>query len=442
MNKVYKIFMQTALAAAIIITAAPASAQNGTNSPYSRYGFGTLNDLSQGFNKAMAGTAQGFRDAMAINYQNPASYSAVDSLTLLFDIGLSLQNANFKQGDLKKNAQNTSVDYVAAQFRAFRGVGMSVGLLPLSSVGYSFSNKQTLADIDGSGEKVETTAYDGDGGLHEVYLGAGWQMFKNFSIGANVGYVWGDYTHTIHAKFDDNNVNQLRRVYTADISTYKVDFGAQYSKTLSKKDLLTVGASYSLGHAINSKAKYMNQLANYSGSVSSGDTVRVKDAFELPHAFAAGVAWNHNRRLKVGIDYSLQLWKDAKFPTLEDEDGTQTYKSRTGSFDNRQRVSLGGEFINNPMSIKYRDHIRYRAGVAYGTDYIKTGSGKSSKDLLVTLGVGLPIANRINNRSTLNVTAQWENIKPHGSGSVTENYLRLCIGITFNEKWFQKWKVE
>ena len=442
MNNRTKILSGIAVAAAMSLLPMQANAQNGTNSPYSRYGFGTINDRAQGFNKGMAGVAQGFRDATAVNFQNPASYSAVDSLTLLFDIGVSLQNANFKQGSLKKNAKNTAVDYVSAQFRAWRNVGMSFGLLPLTSIGYSFKNKQTLADIDGSGEKTETTSYSGDGGLREVYLGAGWNVFKDFSIGANVGFVWGDYSHTIQAAFSDNNVNQFRRVYSADISTYKIDFGAQYSRLVSKKDLVTLGASYTLGHQINSTAMFMNQIANYSGSVSTGDTVKVRNAFDMPHAIAAGVAWNHNNKWKVGLDYSIELWKNAKFPQLTSNNGENKYVSSTGAFDNRPRVSLGGEYIHNSLGIKYRDHIRYRAGVSYGTAYAKANGQDGAKDLLVTVGVGLPIANIINNRSTLNLSAQWENIKPKGPGAITENYLRLCVGITFNEKWFQKWKAE
>lgn len=430
------------IAMALIVSPLAGNAQNGTNSPYSRYGFGTLNDRSQSFNKGMAGVSQGFRDATIVNFQNPASYSAVDSLTLLFDIGVSLQNTNFKQGNLKANAKNTAVDYVNAQFRAWRNVGMSVGLLPISSVGYSFKNKQTMADIDGGGEKTETTTYSGDGGLHEIYLGAGWEVVKNFSIGANAGFVWGDYSHSIQAAFSDNNVNQYRRVYSADIATYKIDFGAQYSKLLSKKDMLTVGASYSLGHKVNSAAKFISQVANQSGSTSSGDTVKVRNAFELPHSVAAGLMWNHNDKWKVGLDYSIELWKDAKFPQLSTQNGETKYTSSTGAFDNRQKVSLGGEYLPNSLGVKYRDHIRYRAGVSYGTSYVKANGQSGAKDLLVSLGVGLPIANIINNRSVLSISAQWENIKPKGAGTITENYLRLCIGITFNEKWFQKWRVE
>ena len=49
-----------AIAAAISLISLQANAQNGSNSPYSRYGFGTINDRAQGFNKGMAGVAQGF----------------------------------------------------------------------------------------------------------------------------------------------------------------------------------------------------------------------------------------------------------------------------------------------------------------------------------------------------------------------------------------------
>jgi plastocyanin len=439
MNKTTKIY-GTLLAAAMAAMPAGSAAQNTTNSPYSRYGYGVLSDRSQGFNKAMAGVAQGFRDATMVNSLNPASYSAVDSLTLLFDVGVSMQFANLKQGSLKTNAYNSSLDYINAQFRAWRNVGMSLGLLPLSSIGYSFKNKQTLSDIDGSGEKTETTTYNGDGGLHEIYLGAGWRMFKNFSVGANVGFVWGDYSHTIQAVFSDNNVYQYRRAYTADIATYKIDFGAQYNTLVSKKDMLTFGATYSLGHGIDSKAKFISQVANSTGSVSTGDTVTVNNAFELPHSVSAGVMWNHNDRWKVGLDYSLELWKNTKFPQLSTQDGANTYASSTGAFNNRHRIALGAEYLPNTLGVKYRDHIRYRAGVSYGNSYVKANSQDAARDILVTAGVGLPIANIINNRSVLNVSAQWENIKPKGPGSITENYVRICIGITFNESWFQKWK--
>ena len=54
----------------------------------------------------------------------------------------------------------------------------------------------------------------------------------------------------------------------------------------------------------------------------------------------------------------------------------------------------------------------------------------------------LPIVNYHNNRSIVNLALQYEHVKPKMAGMVTENYIRLNIGISFNEKWFMKWKVE
>ena len=61
-----------------------ASAQSGTNSPYSQYGLGVLSDQSQGFNRGMSGLGYGLRTSNQVNVMNPASYSSIDSLTMIF----------------------------------------------------------------------------------------------------------------------------------------------------------------------------------------------------------------------------------------------------------------------------------------------------------------------------------------------------------------------
>ena len=116
------------------IVATAAMAQSGTNSPYTRYGFGQLSDQSFGNSKAMGGIAYGLRDGLHINAANPASYSAVDSLTFLFDAGMSLQNTNFKESGVKTNANNSTIGYIAIQFRRWERMGMTLGFLPYSIV--------------------------------------------------------------------------------------------------------------------------------------------------------------------------------------------------------------------------------------------------------------------------------------------------------------------
>ena len=80
---------------AILIANVALRAENGMNSPYTRYGLGQLSSMETGTSKGMGGTGIGLRNSNQINLLNPASYSSVDTLTFLMDIGLSLHNANF-----------------------------------------------------------------------------------------------------------------------------------------------------------------------------------------------------------------------------------------------------------------------------------------------------------------------------------------------------------
>ena len=103
------------------------SQNNGCNSSYSRFGLGTLNDQSQGFNKNMGGVAQGMRAGNRLNMQNPASYSAIDSLTFLLDVGMNASMGRMKMGGNSMNVNNCSFDYANIGFRLARGLGFSAG---------------------------------------------------------------------------------------------------------------------------------------------------------------------------------------------------------------------------------------------------------------------------------------------------------------------------
>ena len=141
---------------------------NGSNSPYSRYGFGLLGDGGNAFNKGMSGTAYGMRNGKELNTKNPASYAAIDSLTFLFDFGLSLQNGNFSQNGQKTNAHNTSIDYITAGFRMAPRLGMTLGLVPYSTIGYNTNREQQSMSEDGLSQITRTSTFSGDGGLHEA----------------------------------------------------------------------------------------------------------------------------------------------------------------------------------------------------------------------------------------------------------------------------------
>ena len=125
-------------------------AQGGTDSPYSQYGLGILAEQSQGFSRGMNGVGLALRRGNIANTLNPAAYSAIDSLTMVFDVAMSGQITNFKEGGTSSNAKQAYFEYAVGTFRLMPNVGVSFGLLPFSSVGYKYSSEKFLDTTNGT----------------------------------------------------------------------------------------------------------------------------------------------------------------------------------------------------------------------------------------------------------------------------------------------------
>lgn len=432
-----KILLIALTLVASLVTNTAQAQDTGVNSPFSRYGLGLLSDQAQGFNKGMAGLAYGMNGGRELNFKNPASYSAIDSLTFLFDMGVSLQNGNFDTGTSATNARNTSFDYLSMGFRINRGFGMSVGLMPVSNIGYKASSIGEAFDGGMTGNVTPTVTYTGSGGTREVYAGVGYAPVKPVAIGVNVGYLWGVMNHIASNTYTDNDVQSLNRAYATDLRTYKVDAGLQWNQRINKKNSFTLGLVYGLGHDISSKSYLYNQRIG-SNTVMAADTAVISHAWSLPHTFGAGLTWKYSDKLCIGLDYSYQQWSKAKQPMLING----VFQSTTDNYDDTQRFTLGAEYVKDPNGMSWVDRIRYRAGVSYGNTYARIDGKKGPRTYLASVGASLPIINIFNNRSFVNLAAQYERVEPQMPGQITENYFRICLGITFNERWFMKWKVE
>ena len=413
-----------------------AVAQGGTNSPYSQYGLGTIADQSTGASRAMNGLGIGLRDGKQVNFLNPASYSSIDSLTFIFDVAMSGQLTNFEENGKKINAKNASFEYAVGAFRLFKNVGVSFGIMPFSNVGYSYSSTNKVGDVNATSY---TNTYTGTGGFRQLFFGMGWQLFKGFSIGANGSYIWGEYEKGIVNSYSDAYVNTLSKYYTVSVSSYKVDAGAQITIPFSKKSNLTMGFTYSLGNKLGADPECKVVSNNSQTSVADTASYTVKNGLQLPVVMSGGVMLNLNGKLKVGGDYQLQKWADVGFPLYSVNNGTPTY-TLAQNYKDRHKVTLGGEYCKNAMSGRFFDRIRFRAGASYATPYLLINGKDGPKEISVSAGFGIPLVNVWNNRSVLNVSAQW--VRNDASSMLRENTFRINLGITFNERWFMKWKVD
>lgn len=431
----HKKIIGTVLLASLYV--APAIAQSGTNSPYSQYGLGQLSEQTSGFNRGMNGLGLGFREHNQVNYINPASYSSIDSLTFIFDAGLSGQVTNFSENGQKKNANNADFEYAVAAFRASKHLGVSFGIIPFTNIGYNYSISGYL---NGDKSTTFTNTYNGSGGMHQIYLGAGWEFVKGLSIGTNVSYIWGDIDRSVVNSYSDGYINTLSKYYTATISNYRIDFGLQYTLPLNKKNSLTLGLTYGLGHKLNSDPSCMVISTNTTTAVADTTSFTVNNGLEIPTSFGAGLTWNNNNKLKLGADFTYQKWGDTKFPVYKVINDVPSYSLSDEYYSDRYKLTIGGEFCNNETSRNFIDRIRFRAGASYASSYYKVNGQDGPDEISVSVGFGIPIVNAYNNRSILNISGQW--VRSEAPGMLKENTFRINIGITFNERWFMKWKVE
>ena len=426
------------MVAATAMVATTATAQSGTHSstvsPYSQYGIGILADQSQGTARAMAGTGLALRGGTLVNTLNPASFSAVDSLTMLFEAGMSGQLTNFKEGGTSVNASKADFDYAVGLFRMRKHLGVSFALLPFSDVGYSYTTTNFLNSTTGS----ITNTYSGTGGMHQVMLGAGWNPVKPLSIGVSMAYLWGNYTRRT-ATTATTTMNSLSLEYEANVNTYNLNVGLQWQQPIGKKDALTLGATWGLGHKMGADPTCNIVIQNTSTMVSDTTSFVVDNGLELPMTYGVGMAWKHKNSLTVAADVTRQQWGKIAFPHYDNNAGT--YALTDNLLSDRTRVSLGVDYAPDPMSVRhYLKRVHYRLGAAYATPYFKVNGKDGPKEYTLSAGFGLPLQNGWNSRSVLNISAQW--VRTTAKDLITDNTFRINLSLTFNERWFAKWRVD
>lgn len=211
------------LALIAVATASGLSAQN-TTSPYSKFGYGLLRDNATSAQRQMGGVGYAMRSGRQVNVMNPAAYARMDSLTFLFDMGTDVSLFWRKDNTGSNHDWGGGLDYVTMQFPVGKIVGVSAGLLPYSSVGYSFGSEITNG----------VSTHQGTGGLNQLYIGAGVMPLKNLSVGVNISYLFGTIYNDVYASQTGSTTQSLFE-QVMEVKDYHLQFGLQYTYRISRK---------------------------------------------------------------------------------------------------------------------------------------------------------------------------------------------------------------
>lgn len=102
---------------------------------------------------------------------------------------------------------------------------------------------------------------------------------------------------------------------------------------------------------------------------------------------------------------------------------------------NNLRISLGAQFRPSVTSMgKYYQRINYRAGLRFQQGNLVVQDTRIN-DFGVSLGVGLPMKK---SNSTINIAFEVGSKGTTANGLIQENYMRLTIGASLQERWFLK----
>ena len=415
----YKIKAFLVISLSCLLACYPAMSQTGVNSPYSRYGIGMLSDQSTGIAKSMGGIGAGFVMPNTLNFKNPASFAMIDTLTFVADLGFALQNGNFSENGVSINARNASISHMAMQFRLLPKVGMAVGFLPFSNIGYEYSGTE-LVRRDEDGEIKAFNSYSGTGGLRQVVVGLGWRTSKRLYLGLNASYLMGDLSHKISSTYSSSLVQSRTKTYSADLSAFKLDLGVQGVLPVGGNDLV-LGVTFS--PAMNAKSN-----ATIVDAHSSSDTTVVSDAFSFPDLMSAGFTYKW-KNMMIGADVSYQSWSKAAF-----------FGQKTGL----DRLSAAAGFMIRPDEDSKNIFKRssYQIGANFSQPYFDTGKGKGPMQFGVSAGISVPFTTSYNSMSHLHVSGEFVRVQPSEKWMVTENYFRLNLAVTFMERWFMKIMVD
>jgi hypothetical protein len=399
------------------------SAQSGSTSPYSYFGLGDIMATGTIDNQMMGGISM-HGDSIHINLQNPAAYSKLRLTT--YAAGISHKRLNYVSTDAQESSTLTNLDYLSIGVPISSRMAMGFGVMPFSSVGYNIQANTTNAD-----GTTLLNEYSGDGGLNRVYFSLGYQMTKNLSVGATLNYNFGNINNRRVQSSTDVQFGTLDKRETK-LSGYDFNYSLNFTPKLNKKYRLY--SSLIFDAQVNLNAENKQSLGSFSRI--NGREIEVFDVdlrsqglnaidVRIPTKATLGLGIGQDLKWFVGAEYSMQSLGDYK---------NDFFNVTNLQYTDANVLAVGGYFMPDYTSFtNYFKRMVYRAGLRYAN----TGmiiNNQAINDFGITFGTELPLRDI----SNINLGFELGRRGTIDAGLIRENYFKINIGLSLNDKWFRK----
>ena len=415
-------------------------AQSTTNSPYSKYGVGILRESTFTRSFGMGGVGIGLRSHKDIGLINPASYSALDVVT--FDVGYTNNSLTLDDGTETQFQNNSYIDHLAIGLPIVKGIwGASFGVLPFSSIGYSYDE----VFVDPVAGNV-SFYNEGDGAVNKAYLGNAFAIkldsTSTVSLGVNTYFLFGYIKHNQKAVFGDvQNGYNIWNKEEYSIADFGADLGFQYQKSFynskAEKFNFVLGITYGLSSDINAeKDTYTGSFSGTDPTILSNevkDTLRfvenAEEIIQLPSELGFGVSFGKDRHWTIAMDYKKSNW------------GEITTSDDLYTFQSNYQLGLGAELVPKYNSSNYFQRVAYRVGLRHSSSYLIINN-VDWVESGITFGIGLPVRRSENSFPRLNFGFEYGTNGTTEGGLIKEKFFNMNVGVTINATWFRKRKYD
>ena len=429
----------------IAVVAFQSQAQEGTASPYSFYGIGNLKFKGTVENRSMGGLSI-FTDSIHVNLRNPASYVGPDlksypfseeSRPVKFAIGGSYSSVNLESATSSDNANTSTFDYFAVNIPMDK-FGLGFGILPYTSVGYKLESSNANNQL--------SNRYRGEGGVNKAFLGLGYKINKELSVGIDASYNFGNIQNTSIAFIYDNNGElvqyQSRENDRSNLSGVNFNLGLTYKTMLNEKLQLSSGLTYAPVSTLTSNNT--RSISTIVINATSGQEFPINTIeadleaqnlkttdLKLPSRLSFGAGIGKPQKWFVGTEFTFQ--NTSKF-------SNPIFDATNASFVNSSTIALGGFYIPEYDSFsKYWKRVVYRAGLHFENTGLEINN-ETINEFGMSFGLGFPIGGILFSNGNLGLE-----IGKRGTtrqNLIQENFINLQFSLSLNDRWFQKRKYD
>ena len=424
MKYIYKLFLLLLILFCINL----GFAQNEISSPYSGFGIGKLSSGTSVTSQSMGGISYAIQNPYFVNFKNPASYGAFDSLTFLADASFYALFTTLRKETKTQKNNSVRPAYLAIGLPVTRHWRTSVGVLPFSDLGYTILNSKTDEHIG----KISYT-YKGNGGLIQLFWGNAFQLYKGLSVGINTSYLFGHLATTRIAEIEGSNYFNSAIDNSLNVNGIYLSGGVQYFFNLKEKHRIGLGAIYENSLYLSVRKNetvtiFQGRYENMIGQDIISNINGKRGRMIIPQSIGAGTSYHYANRFLIGLDATWHQWE--KFKLMNQSD----------SLKNSWEIKGGVQFTPNPQSNKYLKRISIRTGVKYSTGYFIV-DGKTVDEYTLAFGLGLPLKG-ISSNHAINILFEYGQLGSLQKNIIAENFIRLSVNFILHEKWYQRVKLD